>query len=113
MLVILNVTMTVHREGIYDDMEVYVRVMFIEGQIVVFESDLHVNKEVKEECLKYVTPYRPSLRHGVVRGYMVSCGGTLGAAPADRVPSGGDGWIVIVAVAPSVPHLLLHDILYS
>ena len=56
---IFGVTMAVNGEGIYDNVVVYVLVMCIGGQIVVFESDLHVNKEAKEECLKYLTPYCP------------------------------------------------------
>ena len=43
---------------------------------------------------------------------MVSSGGALGAAPAGCVSSGGGELIVVIAVALSVPHLSLHDVLY-
>ena len=58
------------------------------------------------------TPRSPDLLPGVVRGCKVSSGGALGAAPTGCVSSGGVELIVVVAVAPLVLHLSLHDVLY-
>ena len=59
MLVILDVAIIAYGDVIMVDVVVYVYVIVVVGQIGVPESDLHVNKEAKEECLKYLTPYCP------------------------------------------------------
>ena len=57
-------------------------------------------------------PRSPDLPPGVVRGDIVSGGGTFGPAPASYGSSGGVGLIVVMVVAPLVQHPSLHDVLY-
>ena len=57
-------------------------------------------------------PSPPGLPPGVVRGDMVSGGGTFGAAPANHGSSGGVELSVVMVVVPLVQHPPSHDVLY-
>ena len=59
MLVILDCAIIVYGDFIKNNVVVYVYVIVAVGQIGVPESDLHANKEAKEVCLNYLTPYCP------------------------------------------------------